>query len=127
MLVPNINNLPSKFQQFLINPKNSPRTELLEDIEKELKGKSLTKIKDYIFEGDKWIFKSARSDDLLTTPDTHLYRVRKAEKIRSYLNKNKLTDHIAVPKKHIYWDESENRFYVVAEKLELSKRCKTCK
>lgn len=74
--------------------------------------------KSYIFDGGKWIFKLPRNDGLFTTPDTHIYRIRKAEKILACLKKHHLSDLFRVPKKFLYQDGTT--FYVVCEKLDLS-------
>lgn len=74
----------------------------------------------YIFDAGKWVLKLGRTDGLNTTPDTHLYRVRKVEKIRTYIHQNNLEAHIAVPRKYLYWNTTKNQFYVVAEKMNLS-------
>lgn len=111
-----ISNLSPKFQPYLIGSSTFPVIkEQIDAIYKDrqpLKG-------DYIYEAGKWILKFVRTDGL-STPDTHLYRVRKAEKIRTYIQQNNLGDHIVVPKKYLYWDATRNQFCVVAEKMNLS-------
>lgn len=118
-----INNLPSKFEPFLIGSPTCPvKEEEIDTIFQE----PLTPLKgDYIFDAGKWVLKLGRTDGLSTTPDTHLYRVRKAEKIRAYIQKNHLEKHIAVPRKYLYWNTPENQFYVVAEKMNLSSEVAT--
>lgn len=124
MSIASINNLPSKFQPFLIgspncsaNIKNEIDTIFQQPLE-PLKS-------NYIFDAGKWVLKLGRTDGLNTTPDTHLYRVRKAEKIRTFIHQNNLDDHIAVSKKLIYLNTSQNQFYVVAEKMDLSSEVAT--
>lgn len=114
-----INNLHSKFQPFLIG---SPTCTA--NIKAEIDAvfqKPLTLLKNnYIFDAGNWVLKLGRTGSIVTTSDTHLYRVRKAEKIRSYIHQNNLEDHIAVPQKYLYWHAIQNQFYVVAEKMNLS-------
>ena len=117
-----LNTLPAKFQPFLIgSPTCLCPADLKEKIDSLFIQGSATQLKEHIFETKDWVLKLGRQDGLLTTPDTHLYRVRKAEKIRTYVQQNHLENAIAVPKKYLYWCEQENRFYVVAEKMALSK------
>jgi len=66
-----------------------------------------------------WIVKNRRCD-METTDDTHLYRVRKAEKLRKYIEAHGLQDRFAVPKKFLYYRKAEEMFYVVSKKLALS-------
>jgi len=119
MTTPSINNLAPKFQGFLIGSPTCPA-----NIKIEIDGifqQPLKRLKsNYIFDAGKWVLKLGRTDVPGMTPDTHMYRVRKAEKIRSYIEQNKLEDHIEVPKKYLYWNEKEKQFYVVAEKMNLS-------
>lgn len=77
-------------------------------------------IKGYIKDLGEFIIKSPRKY-AVTTFDTHLYRVRKAEKIRRFIHDNELDDHFAVPEKFILPDPSNySGFVVIAEKLALS-------
>ncbi len=119
----NISNLPRKFQPFLIGSPacHEPcQEEIQEEIDTIINQGALHPLKrDYIFEAGRWVLK-LRCTDVDTTPDTHLYRVRKAEKIRTYIRQNDLEDHIAVPKKYLYWNTTQNQFYTIAEKMELS-------
>lgn len=115
----NIANLSHKFQPFLVGSPTCPAK--IKDEMDTIFEESLRPLKgNYIFDAGKWILKLERTDGSKTTPDTHLYRVRKAEKIRTYIQKNNLEAHIAVPKKYLYWNTSQNQFYVVAEKMDLS-------
>ncbi len=112
-------NLPKKFFSYLIGNPSCNRPSLKEEINQLFQGKPLLSLKgDYILEEGNWVLKLPRKDGLLTTPDTHLYRVRKAEKVRQYIEKNGLQQHLAVPQKYLYWHERQ--FYVVCEKLQLS-------
>ncbi len=121
MSVINIDNLPRKFQPFLIGSPTC-REQIKGEIDDIMNRRMLRPLKsDYIFEADRWVFKLGRTGGALTTPDTHLYRVRKAEKIRTYILQHGLEAHIAVPKKYLYWHTTENQFYLVAEKMALSR------
>lgn len=119
-------NLPLKFLPFLIgSPTCSAniKTEIDEIFQKPLERLSRDNglSRDNIFVGENWVFKLGRTEESSTTQDTYLYRVRKAEKIRSYIQKNNLDAHIAVPKKYLYWNGVQRQFYVVAEKMSLSR------
>ena len=118
MTTVSIKNLPPKFQSFLIGSPTCP-AKIKDEID-TLFQQPLKPLKDHIFDAGKWVLKLGRTDGLDTTPDTHLYRVRKAEKIRSYIHKNNLDAHIAVPRKYLYWNTTQEQFYVVAEKMNLS-------
>jgi hypothetical protein len=115
----NLNNLPSKFKPFLLG-EATDTIAIKEQIDEAfVKGPTYLKSTN-IFTAGNWILKKGRTDGLLTTPDTHLYRVRKAEKIRKYIADHHLEAHLMVPKKYLYWRESEKQFYVVSEKVTLS-------
>ena len=118
MWFPTINNLPSKFQPFLLS--NEQNKDIKEEIDDIFKTRLKSLERDYIFDVGKWVLKRECSNPTLTR-DTHLYRIRKAEKIRRFIQKNHLENHIEVPKKYLYWNKNESRFYVVAEKMPLSK------
>ncbi len=119
MSVINMSNLSPKFQPFLIGSPKCP-AKIKDEIDTIFQ-QPLTSLKsNYILDAGKWILKLGRTDGLHTTPDTHLYRVRKAEKIRTYIQQNNLEAHIAVPTKYLYWNTAQNQFYVVAEKMDLS-------
>ncbi len=123
MLTPSISNLPTKLRRFLIGDLTCDCPSKLKDtIDAKFQQESLTPLKStYIWDGGEYVIKGQNADGRLTTADTHLYRVLKAEKIRSYLNKNDLNKYVAVPKKFIYFHEKEKKFYVVAEKMNLSR------
>jgi hypothetical protein len=57
--------------------------------------------------------------EINTTPDTHIYRVRKAEKIRKYIKINGLESHLMVPKKFLL-EASDGKYIVAAKKVVLS-------
>lgn len=59
-----------------------------------------------------WIIKAQRHDGLVTTPDTHIYRVRRADKLRKLNSK-----HFVIPKKYLY--QHNNQWYVIAERVKL--------
>ncbi len=65
---------------------------------------------------DKWLIKGARHD-LQVGSDTHIYRVRKAQKIQRVISNHGLQGQVVVPKKHLYY--TNNEWYVVAQKLDL--------
>lgn len=84
--------------------------------------KNSQEIKPNIFLSDDWIFKTPRLD-FKQTPDTHLYRVLKAKKIRDYIQKNGLEEHIIVPKKFIIKNPDGSgldSYIIVAEKMRLT-------
>jgi hypothetical protein len=118
-----LNTTPSdlnpKFYPYLIGRSECQAPDNYQPKLKEIFSRELTPYsqRDYIFVEDDWFLKLPRRK-FPTTPDTHLYRVRKAEKIRRYIENRDLSEHFVVPKKYLYWHF--NQFYVVAEKLELS-------
>lgn len=116
-----IDNLPSKFLPFLLGFKECKK-DIVEDIDKvfEKPLKPLSKTRDYVFDAGDWVLKLGRTDGFLTTPDTHLYRIRKAEKVRQYITDHHLENDLMVPEKYLYWNKSEKQFYVVAKKIDLS-------
>jgi hypothetical protein len=69
-----------------------------------------------------YFIKTQRKDHFIdkTTPDTHLYRVRKANKIRKAAEKYGFSHLIAVPTKWVYKGKQE--WIVLSEELPLSKR-----
>src|SRR5687768_4774763 len=94
-----INNFSPKFQPFLIGSPTCP-AKIKDEIDTIFKQPLKPLKSNYIFDAGKWILKLGRTNGI-TTPDTHLYRVRKAEKIRSYIHQNNLDAHIAVPRKYL--------------------------
>ncbi len=46
--------------------------------------------------------------------------MRKAQKIRKFITKNNLENHIDVPDQYIYWHSKSEQFYVVAKNMNLS-------
>jgi hypothetical protein len=61
--------------------------------------------------------------DIPTTEDTHLYRIRKAEKIRKYLKAKGYEEEFVVAKEYLYFDATQKVYYVVGEELPLSLDC----
>lgn len=114
----NPSTLPSKFHPFLIgHAKCAFKGE--EEIDQLSRSDQLKQIKNNVFDAGKWIVKGERADGLLMAPDTHIYRVRKAEKIRKFITENHLEEEFIVPQKYIYWSKELSKFYVISEKLEL--------
>jgi hypothetical protein len=118
----NNNNLPLKFLPFLLGHSSclySKAAVLKQDIDSKLKTRTTVNIKEnYILDAGKWILKLPRTG-INTTPDTHIYRIRKAEKIRNFIKVNHLEEHLKVPKKFLY--ESKNgEYFVAAKKVDLS-------
>lgn len=112
-------NLPNKFFPFLLGHPSCASNDIKNEIDQIMQSCLIVNLKNNVFDCGKWILKYPRTDGLPTNPDTHLYRVRKAEKIRNYIINNKLEAEFAVPKKFLY--QLENKDYcVIAEKLELS-------
>lgn len=114
-----VSNLSPKFQPFLVGSPTCP-AKIKVEIDTIFQQPLIPLKNNYIFDAGKWILKLGRTDGFNTTPDTHLYRVRKAEKIRTYIHQNNLEAHIVVPRKYLYWNTPQNQFYVVAEKMNLS-------
>ncbi len=73
---------------------------------------------DYVQHSEHWVFKKKRTDGVPATDDAHAYRVRKAERLRNYIQENNLGDFFVVPQKWLY--EREGEVYVVSQKLGLS-------
>lgn len=120
MTIVNRDNLPSKFHPYLLGHPSCPSNQLKDEIDQICAG-SLTPLKgDYISMAGRWVFKLQRGDGIATTPDTHIYRIRKAEKIRNYILQNHLESHLMVPKKFLYWHQVSQKFYVISEKVNLS-------
>lgn len=114
-----MDSLPHKFYPFLLGHPSCP-SKIKEEIDKVFE-KPLVPLKsNYIFDAGKYVLKLERTDGSLTTPDTHMYRVRKAEKIRKYIVKNHLENQLMVPEKFLYWRETDRKFYVISEKVCLS-------
>lgn len=74
----------------------------------------------YIFDVGNWVLKLNRTDGIPATEDSFLYRVRKAEKLRRHIQQNGLQNDLVVPQKFLYWHETQHRFYVVSQKIDLS-------
>lgn len=115
----NPNNINPKFYPYLLGHPSCP-VNIKQDIDQIFQQPLKPLKSDYIFDAGQWILKLGRTDGLLTTEDTHLYRVRKAEKIRVYIHNHNLENALVVPHKYLYWHPQEQQFYVVSEKLDLS-------
>jgi hypothetical protein len=122
-----IDNLRPKFLPYLIGTENCKANQ---ETQNEIKtffekgannfenSNDQNKPRSYIQILGPWIVKEKREDGILTTPDTHLYRIRKAEKIQRYITKHHLESLFAVPQKWLYHDT--NKVVVLAKKLDLS-------
>lgn len=125
-----VDGLPAKFNNSIINHSDFKDKSLQSTV-----NQLFTKInngtaqvhylggKDYVKEYAElpgWIVKEARTGLLGANlyPDTHVYRVRKAEKIQRLIDKFQLGDDVVVPKKYLYF--SNGKWYVIAQKLDLS-------
>lgn len=123
-LVRNQENLPAKFHTHLLGHKKCVAPEgTKEAIDQIFDQNAKTNIKQgYVFlsnDGD-WYIKTVRKGSCLTTPDTHLYRVRKALKVNAYIERNGLQDSLVVPEKYLYWNDKTKEFVTVAPSLDLS-------
>ena len=99
----NVNNLHSKFHPYLLGHASCPAN-FKKDIDKVFK-QPLKVLKNNIFDAGDWVLKLPRTVGA-TTHDANLYRVRKAEKIRSYICKYGLKDELIVPQKYLYWHQN---------------------
>lgn len=114
-------NLPSKFEPFILgNPKCKAPVSVKTAIDSVFTHPLVDMKGGYVFDAGNWVLKFTRNDGLMTTPDTHLYRVRKAEKVRKYIADNRLDRELVVPQKYLYWKVDEGRFYVVSQKVDLA-------
>lgn len=115
--------LPKKFLPHLLgNPKcRTAPAGLLEQLQ-ALPFNALPRFggKQYLYDAGDWVIKGMRSDGLITTPDTHLYRVRKAEKMRKYVVEKGLQNDFVVPEKYLFWNEVLRQFFVVSKKVPLA-------
>lgn len=128
--------LSSKFDSQILNKATEPeKRELkrkLDDIFSKTKGyilgvwngfNSLTPERRYIVEHPElpgWVIKGPRSYGEVT-PDTHIYRVRKALRINNIIKKYGFTE-VVVPEKYLY--QYKNEWVVVAKKLNLDPHAK---
>ncbi len=123
-----LESLPNKFLPFLLGhascsaPKNC-KSEIDEIFTQSLKNAPTLK-SDYIYNAGNWVLKGDRTGEdaeaAQLRSDTNIYRVRKANKIRNFIRANHLEQHVMVPQKFIYWDKTSQKFFVVAEKVDLS-------
>lgn len=67
-----------------------------------------------------YVIKRQRTDHLANqvAPDALLYRVRKAEKIRTFLQAQGWESLVKVPHKYLYFDHEIGKWYLIAEKQE---------
>lgn len=119
-----LENLPNKFLPSLLGHESCPATfknEIDEIFARSIENAPSIK-SDYVWDAGKWVIKGDRTgaEAEAMRPDTNIYRVRKAEKIRNFIQENHLEEHVMVPRKYIYWDERSGKFYVIAEKADLS-------
>lgn len=118
--------IPKKFDTHTLGHPNCIQgAPSVDDIAHCVQNAPKEELKQNIIDAGQWILKSPRPGSLGTTPDTHLYRIRKAEKIRSYISRNHLEEHLTVPKKYIYIKPGTNEPIVVSEKLQLSEEVAT--
>lgn len=73
-------NLPNKFFPFLLGHPSCASSDIKNEIDQIMQSCLIVDLKNNVFDCGKWILKYPRTDGLATNPDTHLYRVRKAEK-----------------------------------------------
>ena len=112
-----IGTLPEKFHPYLIGHPKCCLDPAAQDQIKNILSQPKVFLKSNVLGVGKWILKHTRTD-FITTEDTHLYRVRKAEKVRRYIEANGLQEELIVPKKWICrWRED---FWTVSEKIDLS-------
>ncbi|MFA6915877.1 MAG: hypothetical protein WC222_05730 [Parachlamydiales bacterium] len=121
-----LSNLPPKFNQHLLGHSECKapvglKEEIDQVFQDFLCNSCSIEEKNNIRECVNSIIKGPREDDdTFTTPDTHLYRVRKALKIQKYISENGLNDVMEVPEKYIYYHSQEDKLYVISKKIELS-------
>lgn len=115
-----LENLSNKFRPYLLGDSSCKLNQNdWKEVDIQFNYSETKTIKGHVIATENYIFKGPRSD-IITTLDTHLYRVRKAEKIREYIERNDLRGHLLVPKKCLYWDANKKVFYVVSQKIALS-------
>lgn len=94
---------------------------LIQVIQPSTTQQAVSENKPYITTSDAlpgYIIKQQRTDGLESriAPDALLYRLRKAEKIRRFLEKEN-NNLIAVPQKFLYYDNHRGQWYLIAEKF----------
>lgn len=120
-----IETLPSKFLPYLIGSESKPSAPDkpskadIDEVFKQLapSGEDRT----YVRMGEEWVIKGRRLEGGLTSDSSNVYRLRKAKKIFEYIKKKGLMGHFIVPKKFLYRHEGDKQFYVVSQRLKLSK------
>lgn len=113
--------LPLKFSPYVLGSSQcSAPSGTKEEIDAVFRQPLVNLKSNYIFDAGKWILKLNRADNIVTTEDSFLYRIRKADKVRRHINQNGLQNDLVVPQKFLYWNEGQRRFYVVCQKLPLS-------
>lgn len=112
-----IANLPTKFHTRLLGHPNCP-AQFKGFIEAICKHPLQPLKENYIFDAERWVLKLPRTDPTgLLDPNTHLYRVRKAQKIHTYITNQGLSNHFIVPEKYLYWKNDQKIFYTVSTKI----------
>lgn len=124
MSIPDLQSIHPKFHPSIINRGEFSDAELKERVERAISDWQVSEEhKQNVFEIQGlggYVVKTKRTDAYSThlASDTHLYRVRKALKMRAISEKYSLQDHIEIPLKYLYFQS--NRWYVIAEKSELT-------
>lgn len=113
----NLDNLKAKFYPFLLGHPlcQPPVVDLKEKIDLAFNNNEVEQLTEVLFTHDDWLLTKERTD-IVTTPDAHLYCVRKARKIKEYIDKNNIGNEVTIQQSFLYWHEIQNRFYVVAQK-----------
>ncbi|MDN3507599.1 MAG: hypothetical protein P0S94_01615 [Simkaniaceae bacterium] len=123
----NLETIPAKFHPSVINRDDFADQELKEKVQAAFANRVprtlVDNAKDYVFRMpglEGYIVKSKRTDAVgqVETPDTHLYRVRKADKIQKLITKYGLGDHAQVPTKLLYFHNGE--WFIIAQELQLT-------
>jgi hypothetical protein len=118
----NIYNLPSKFSPYLLTSEAQHSFSKFNEVNKEFtKNNRHTLAKNNKrgrLEDDrhkKWLFQ-----DLHSPYATDLYGIRKAIKIKDYIEKKCAADHFHVPCKYLYCNKQNKEIYIASEKIALS-------
>ena len=116
-----VETLPNKFYPYLLgHPKCSVSgsDKLHGEVARPFR-EPHTELTRNVFRAGDYIFKS-KNMDRVTTSDTHLYRIRKAEKIQKFIKANSLHDCVTVPEKYLYGDPTNREIYTVSRVQQLS-------